>query len=399
MRLILAALTALVALVTTPAPAHAHTRSVSYSAWTMRADGARVSIKLSALDQSAAQAAAAMISGDPSPARYLQANLGLVSASGPCPAAPASFNELTATAGWFRYEWEIRCADTSELRIHSDVLFDVVPAHIHFARVDVDGVRNERVLTEGTRDAELAAIQGGDEAALAITGRYVGIGIDHILSGWDHLVFLLTLIIIARRLREVAIAVTGFTLGHSVTLALAALGYATPVAGTVEALIGLSIALVAVENVWLSGGRRSPHLPIAAIVGVALCALFAALWGTTSATAIIGLGLFAACYYGILARARRPIRLRCAVAAVFGLIHGFGFAGALQELALDAHQLALPLLGFNLGVELGQLAVLALVWPLLALARRLGRERELVLVEWGSAITLGLGLFWFVSRA
>lgn len=379
-------------------PAGAHTRSVSYSTWTMRPGGATVTVKLSALDQSAVQAAAGMVTGDAAIGDALQRAIGLESRGG-CAPAPGSFQELTASRGWYRYEWEIRCADTLDLRIHSDLLFDVVPAHIHFARVDVGGTTAERVLTEGTRDAAVAAMKNGDEPPLHVAGRYVGIGIDHILSGWDHLVFLLTLVLVARRLREIAVAVTGFTLGHSITLAMAVLGFATPVQGTVEALIGLSIALVAVENVWLSEQRRSVWLPIAAIAATLVGAAYAAGWGTVSGSAVLGLALFAACYFAILHRSARPVRLRCGVAAVFGLVHGFGFAGALKELALGANHIVFPLLGFNVGVELGQLAVLSLVWPTLVVVRRLAPRRDLAVIQWGSAITLGLGVFWFVSRA
>jgi hypothetical protein len=102
----------------------------------------------------------------------------------------------------------------------------------------------------------------------------------------------------------------------------------------------------------------------------------------------------------MLARSPHPARLRVAVAFAFGLVHGFGFAGVLAELALPPQQLAIALFGFNLGVEVGQLAVVACLWPCLrALARPAGGRALELVAEGGSAAICGLGLFWFVTRS
>jgi hypothetical protein len=94
------------------------------------------------------------------------------------------------------------------------------------------------------------------------------------------------------------------------------------------------------------------------------------------------------------------MRLRALVAFVFGLVHGFGFAGVLAEIELPTDRLVAALLGFNLGVEAGQIAVLTALWPLLLLAARLGDGRlHRAAVEGGSAAIAGLGLFWFLTRA
>jgi len=361
----------------------------------------RVQVKIALLDENALQATFRSLDDSVSMPEHLQRRTVLHSDQGPCAADPASFAELSAGAGWLRFEWSARCeAGATPERIRSDLLFDVVPSHLHFAHIEVDGASaGERVLTEEERETTLPGRDGDTNSALATLGRFVSLGGDHILSGRDHLVFLFALVLIAAGLREVAFAVTGFTIGHSITLGMTVLGYATPAPGTVEALIGLSIALIAVENVWLSDERRSRALPVAAVAGLVACAGFAAAWGRVSAISIIGLALFAACYFGLLSRAQRPVRLRWGVAALFGLVHGFGFAGALQELTVSSESLALPLFGFNLGVELGQLAALALLWPLLLLVRKLGAGYRVASIQWGSATALALGLFWFVSRA
>ena len=117
------------------------------------------------------------------------------------------------------------------------------------------------------------------------------------------------------------------------------------------------------------------------------------------ALALLGLGLFSLCYFGLLERAERPARLRWLVAFVFGLVHGFGFAGVLAETGLPPGRTAQALVGFNVGVELGQLAIVATLWPLYrGLLAWLPGARPLV-VQVGSAAVLAAGLYWFLSRA
>jgi len=115
---------------------------------------------------------------------------------------------------------------------------------------------------------------------------------------------------------------------------------------------------------------------------------------------LCGLALFAWCYFELVEHAARPELLRWAVAFVFGLVHGFGFASVLVEAQLPPARLAAALLGFNVGVELGQLSVVLLIWPLLrALAGRNYAATRAVVIEYTSAAVCGLGLFWFVTRA
>ena len=103
---------------------------------------------------------------------------------------------------------------------------------------------------------------------------------------------------------------------------------------------------------------------------------------------------------GLLRAVGNPHRLRGAVSLAFGLLHGFGFAGILLELSLPASRLVPALFGFNLGVEIGQIAVVALVWPLLRLLGRLGRQASVrrTVIELGSAGVGAIGLFWLVQR-
>jgi hypothetical protein len=287
--------------------------------------------------------------------------------------------------------------------VTSTFLLDEAPTHLHFARVEtLDGAVRERVLSEAepswTLDAAAGASAGAEAAGTTFAG-YLALGVEHIATGWDHLAFVLALLLLAGSLREVAGLVTGFTVAHSVTLALAVLGVVRPEPAAVEALIGFSIALVAAENGWLLGGRGRavPALVTAGLLALAALALAGV--GAVPAGALAGLALFSACHFALLDRVERPARLRAAVAFAFGLIHGFGFAGILAELSLPPGRLVPALVGFNLGVELGQLAIVALAWPaLVALGRIASGRPQRAVAELGSAAVCGLGLFWFLTR-
>lgn len=218
------------------------------------------------------------------------------------------------------------------------------------------------VLVPNAPAVTLAGANAADAAAgapLSLLG-FIGEGVHHILIGTDHVLFLLALMLPAvvvaapgasasmrwpQALLRVAKVVTAFTVAHSITLALAVLGVLDPPSRLVESLIAASVVLAAVDNL-----RR--FLP-----GV-----------------------------------------RWQLAFVFGLIHGFGFAGALRDLGLDEGALVRSLLGFNLGVELGQLGIVALLLPLAWWLRETPFYRRVVLAG-GSMAIAAVAAVWFVERA
>ncbi len=382
--------------------ATAHTKSISYSSWVFAPDGASVRVRISLLELSRL---GFVVGSEADPARvasYLRENLQLLSAGIPC-AADAPI-QLSAPEGWTHFEWRVACSASGEQSIRSAILLDVAPSHLHFARVHSDGVpTRERVLSE--REPSWAiepaepGVRGRVPEGTSISG-YLVIGVEHILSGWDHLAFVLALLLLAGSVGEVARLVTGFTIAHSVTLALAVLGVLNPEPAPIEALIGFSIALVAAENAWLlaGGGWWIPGFAVTGVLLMAGFAFFGA--GVVSWLTLFGIAVFSACHFGLLATVRNPRVLRVAVAFAFGLIHGFGFAGVLSEMSLPTDRLVAALFGFNVGVELGQLAVVLLIWPVLHVLRRSRGERLYALVaETGSAAVCGLGLFWFVTRS
>ena len=200
------------------------------------------------------------------------------------------------------------------------------------------------------------AAPGAGEVAVT----YLGLGVEHILFGFDHLLFVLALVILVRDWWRVAVTVTAFTIAHSITLAAATLGFVNVPGPPVEATIALSIMLVAVE---ILNARR----------------------GKPSFTA----------------------RLPWLVAFSFGLLHGFGFAGALAEVGLPQTAIPVALLFFNVGVELGQLvfvaAVLSLIWLLRYAASQLLKpvltKRAFEGLDVAAAYGIGaVAAYWLIER-
>ena len=389
--------------VLTPYSANAHGRSLSYSSWKVTGDGALVRVRIPRLELTRLALDPVLEPDTQQTVIGLLAERVRLSSHGqPCtPSVDPS--PVAAPEGWIVYEWPLKCPDPGAPVISSTLLLDVAPSHLHFARVELpDGSVREAVLSEAQTSwslGDLSATTNKPEASGTSVVGYLVLGINHIATGYDHIAFVVALLLLAASLREVAGLVTGFTIGHSLTLALAVLGVVRPEPTAIDALIGFSIALVAAENSWLLGGR--PRV-VPWIVVIGLAALAAAAFaghGAVAASTLLGLALFSWCHFGLLDRVSRPARVRAAVAFAFGLIHGFGFAGVLAEMDLPTDRLVAALFGFNAGVEVGQLAVVTLFWPLLsALAhtrdgRWYGRVAEL-----GSAAICGLGLFWFLTR-
>jgi len=188
--------------------------------------------------------------------------------------------------------------------------------HRHLARIAAGG-RSESVAFDSDHPSWTQALSSGEAPRSAAAWSMFTLGIEHILTGADHLVFLLGLLIVGGSIRSLLGVVSAFTLAHSVRLALAVLGVVSPSPRLVEPAVALSIAYVGFENFFVNDASK-----------------------------------------------------RWRVTFPFGLIHGFGFAGALREVALSREQIPTALAAFNLGVEFGQLGALGLALPLILAARR-----------------------------
>jgi hypothetical protein len=393
MAVLLAALAALAA------PAAAHTRSESHSVWEF--NGTNVDLLLTAptieLDR---------IGGDQkSPSdqaveAYLNERIYPLAGGVRCALIPP-VEALSAAAGFRKYDFTFRCSSSDHLQIHSAAFFDLVSSHTNFAQVQnaVTGEFTEQLITNERQTVDVTEESAG-RLKSARFFEFLRMGTMHIFTGVDHMSFLLGLVLISRRLRDLIFVVTGFTIGHSLTLALAVTGVIRPHAEYIDALVALTIALIGAENIVIQT-RRPKLIALGVGVPIVFMAILQILgFGGLPSLLLLGAGLFAVNYLMISGNVLDAGRLRMMITLVFGLIHGFGFAADLLQLQLPPERLAELLVGFNLGVELGQLTLVIGATLLVVLLRRykLALPRPIV-VDVCSAFLVGLGVFWFVTRS
>ncbi|MBM4255428.1 MAG: HupE/UreJ family protein [Deltaproteobacteria bacterium] len=403
----------LVSLLFSPQAAFAHTKSTSYSTWEITGTRAHVTVRVPIIELqrsllSDAAASPTLLTDDGASAwqlaTYLTTHLRLFSAEQPCQPLSAGV-QVVATNDPLRIArtWTVVCPDPRQLHIRNDAFFATAPAHLHFARVRIDSAPVvEKLFAAHEREWFLSPAKTATTKIGSRFDEYLWLGVTHILSGADHLVFLLALLLLAESLSSVASIVTGFTIAHSVTLMLSVLNVVRPLSSVIESLIGFSIVVVALENVWVTSSesiRRGIVRLLLLILGGSMLTAHAGVLQLPQIT-LVGLALFSVAYLCLLRRVAQPQRLRWCVACIFGLIHGFGFAGVLTELALPTDRLVTALLGFNVGVELGQLGTVVLLWPLLRWVNQQRRPQiRLLTIHAGSAAILAVGICWFVTRA
>jgi len=176
---------------------------------------------------------------------------------------------LSAVPGFKKYDFTFRCATATDLQIHSAAFFDVGPSHTNFAQVQnaASGEFTEQLITNEHQTVDTT---GGEEGRLKSARflEFIRMGTMHIFTGVDHMSFLLGLVLISRRLRDLVFVVTGFTIGHSLTLALAVTGILRPHAEYIDALVALTIALIGAENIAVQTQR--PRLVALGVGGVML---------------------------------------------------------------------------------------------------------------------------------
>jgi hypothetical protein len=309
---------------------------------------------------------------------------------------------LESEPGYIRIGVEMRCPPGDVLQIRVDVFFDAAPTHDHFIYVEsVPGAGREAILTVSSRLLQLELKPSQAQGARLL--QFIEMGVEHIATGIDHLAFLLALLVTARNVRQVLLIVTGFTIGHSLTLTLAVTGLVQANRGAVESLIGLTIALAAAGN--LVRGEREGRVAALAAAAISFSVLLvpSAARPDMPVTLVAAIALAAASFVWLSSTQSGgvSVKTRFAMAIGFGLVHGLGFASALQDLHLPPHMLVSTLVGFNIGVEIGQLAAVALAAALLRGASRLwpAAQHSGTPAVVMSAALLAVGTSWFLTRA
>ena len=238
--------------------------------------------------------------------------------------------------------------EIEQFNLHYDLVFDDAPAHTSVLMVHAGEYFQQDMIDSTNRDILINLSQDlpkdlPQPESGSVLWKYFVLGIEHILTGYDHLLFLVSLVLIASRFKDALKIVTAFTIGHSITLFLVATDRIQVSSHWVEALIALTICYVAVENMFVQKAK----------------------W-------------------------------RWLLTALFGLIHGMGFAGALAETGLPKSNLIGSLLTFNLGVEAGQLMFLCLLLPFLLWLRRFPWYRKMMITT--SCLIFVMAFYWLIQR-
>ena len=230
-------------------------------------------------------------------------------------------------------------------------LFPYDPIHQTFINIYEDtALKLQLILDASHENAEYYS--GSTQGRLAVVKTFVLSGIEHILIGPDHILFLIGLLLLGGTMPRLALIVTSFTIGHSITLSLAALDVVSPPARIIEPLIALTIVVVGADNLLVI--RNSAD--------------------------------------------KKAADIRAWLAVAFGLIHGFGFAYVLKEFGLPKVALGWSLFAFNLGVEIGQLIIVIAAAGALALVRRRSASASRRIAVIGSIAVIAAGAYWFVQR-
>ena len=298
----------------------------------------------------------------------------------------------------FRVSWTLSCNQMLE-EIKTNVFFDRDPTHSHIARYIYDSnLSTEKLFTTQTKTWNLKDIYSSKESSVNSSFKeYVLLGIKHISTGYDHLAFLFGLLLLNQRLKRLVLAITGFTLGHSLTLSLAVLDLVRPVNSFIEALIGFSIALLGLEFLIRHSKSNSTYVKNISYFLFLFLLLYFIFSGGSNSLGLVGLFIFSFCYLTLVSKNLSSF-FSLFIASIFGLIHGFGFGGFLFDVGFSEDNILKTLFGFNLGVEIGQLMAMSLFILIIFGISKLDIKNKEYINPLLATFLVTLGTYWFVYR-
>ena len=297
--------------------------------------------------------------------------------------------------GVLKFAWSFQCLQIPE-SISMSLFQDLGVTHTHIARGVIDGQSVPEFMFASTQDAWVIGLPGESNVNQSSYFGYFKSGVQHILSGWDHLTFLLGLLLLFTG-RFLIIAITGFTIGHSLTLGLGAMNVLRVHSEIIETLIGFSILLLAVEYFHKHAFEINKLIKNLALSFCAFLPL--TIFGNLDPILIVGLALFLTFYLSLTNHCSSPW-LPLMVTVFFGLIHGLGFASSIAESGIPQDRLLPIILSFNIGVEVGQLVVAFTLLAFLKLTKTYFRFSDFNYLHGAmGAFVFSMGTFWFISRA
>ena len=329
---------------------------------------------------------------------YLSQHLKVTSEGKNCSLVD-EIKELNSQEGSLNLSLKFECPSNKEIKIINNALFNLVQSHIHIARVYIDNrLYTEKALFFNDQSIDLNEEKENNSFSKSFY-KFFSLGLDHILSGYDHLLFILGLLLLVTNLKRLLLVITGFTIGHSLTLSLSVINIIQVKSSLVEALIGYTIMFVGLEYLYKKNNDYRISVLFITILSVILLIFGHLINPSFPYFLVSGILLFSLGYFYLLINLKSENNLLSIITIIFGLIHGFGFGGFLLGSKISSENIFSGLLGFNLGVEVGQIIFVLLILLIYKLLITLKITKIIDVIKHLSFFLVVLfGFFFFIQR-
>jgi len=307
--------------------------------------------------------------------------------------------ELNSQEGSLNLSLNFECPSNKEIKIINNALFNLVQSHIHIARIYIDNnLYTEKALFFNDQSIDLNEEKENNSFSNSFY-KFFSLGLDHILSGYDHLLFILGLLLLVTNLKRLLLVITGFTIGHSLTLSLSVINIIQVKSSLVEALIGYTIMFVGLEYLYKENKDHRVSMIFITTLSLLLLIFGNLINPNFPYFLILGILLFSLGYFYLLKNLNSENNLLSIITIIFGLIHGFGFGGFLLGSKISSENIFSGLLGFNLGVEVGQIIFVLLILLIYKLLMTLKITKIIeVMKNLSFFAVVFFGFFFFIQR-
>ncbi len=307
--------------------------------------------------------------------------------------------ELNSQEGSLNLSLNFECPSNNEIKIINNALFNLVQSHIHIARIYIDNnLYTEKALFFNDQSIDLNEEKENNSFSNSFY-KFFSLGLDHILSGYDHLLFILGLLLLVTNLKRLLLVITGFTIGHSLTLSLSVINIIQVKSSLVEALIGYTIMFVGLEYLYKENNDHRVSMIFITTLSLLLLIFGNLINPNFPYFLILGILLFSLGYFYLLKNLNSENNLLSIITIIFGLIHGFGFGGFLLGSKISSENIFSGLLGFNLGVEVGQIIFVLLILLIYKLLMTLKITKIIeVMKNLSFFAVIFFGFFFFIQR-
>ena len=329
---------------------------------------------------------------------YLSQHLKVTSEGKNCSLVD-EIKELNSQEGSLNLSLNFECPSNKEIKIINNALFNLVQSHIHIARIYIDNnLYTEKALFFNDQSIDLNEEKENNSFSNSFY-KFFSLGLNHILSGYDHLLFILGLLLLVTNLKRLLLVITGFTIGHSLTLSLSVINIIQVKSSLVEALIGYTIMFVGLEYLYKENNDHRVSMIFITTLSLLLLIFGNLINPNFPYFLILGILLFSLGYFYLLKNLNSENNLLSIITIIFGLIHGFGFGGFLLGSKISSENIFSGLLGFNLGVEVGQIIFVLLILLIYKLLMTLKITKIIeVMKNLSFFAVVFFGFFFFIQR-